>query len=287
MDETEFTRMLVEYLQKFLPNLGIEAKKTIFYSLYIDELGNIPLNIDNKAEPIRGGGTGFEQDILVFERVQGKTSIVPRVVVEAKFRGVTTHDAMVYSEKAERIRTVYPYIRYGMILEDFQNIPARVLRLGLGFDFILSISNPPKHVELHTLVGLIQEEVDFSRKLGRIFFGPESITTFRRKILLEPGFDLEPLAKKPIEEALLPKQPTKPEIHSGVIYYVYENWRAEDKAKIHYGHCAFCNFGKGIHSNVVSQNGKWHGPFDDYAAALKAAKETGRVVSNCKSCSPG
>jgi hypothetical protein len=98
MNESEFTDELVNQLQAELPHLEVEARKSIFYSLYIDEQGNIPLNLNKQGEPIRGGGTGFEQDILLFERVAGQTSIAPRVVVEIKFGRVTTHDTIVYSD---------------------------------------------------------------------------------------------------------------------------------------------------------------------------------------------
>jgi hypothetical protein len=287
MDEAEFTRKLVEYLRKFLKDVEIETEKTLFYSLYVDESGNIPLHINNQGEPVRGGGTGFEQDILIFEHVEGKTSIVPRVIVEAKFRGVTTHDTMVYSGKAERIRNVYPYIRYGMMLEDFQNIPARVLRLGLGFDFIISINNPPAQAELENLKELLKEEIGFSRQLGKLFIESKSATIFRRKLSIEPSFTLElPVRKVTQNPSALP-QPTKKETLSKVTFYVYENWQAENKAKIHYGHCPYCNYGKGIHADAGTRNGRWHGPFDDFQTALQAAKTTGRDVSTCKFCSPG
>jgi hypothetical protein len=182
MNEAEFTQDLVAQLRASLSNIEIEAGKSLFYSLLIDENGNIPLNLNERREPTRGGGTGFEQDILLFERVSGQTSIVPRVVAEMKFGGVTTHDTLVYSEKADRIRSVYPYLRYGFILGDMESIPPRVLRLGLGFDFILRISNPPKPEEMDGLVKLLMTELDTSRKLGKVFSGSQNVTIFRRQI---------------------------------------------------------------------------------------------------------
>lgn len=123
MDEISFTKVLVEQLRPSFPGQEIETGISIFYSLFIDEDGNIPINQNEKGEPIRGGGTGFEQDILLYERVAGQTSIVPRVAVEVKFGGVTTHDAIVYSEKARRLRNVYPYLRYGFLVGDVASLP--------------------------------------------------------------------------------------------------------------------------------------------------------------------
>lgn len=60
-------------------------------------------------------------------------------------------------------------------------------------------------------------------------------------------------------------------------FYVYENWTAEDKAIIHRDSCGHCNYGRGCHANPLSdKNGKWHGPFESFEGAEKAAKATGR-----------
>lgn len=286
MDEAGFTKTLVEQLRASLTNLEVEAGKSLFYALYIEESGNVALNINDKREPIRGGGTGFEQDILLFERVSGQTSVVPRVVGEVKFGGVTTHDAIVYSEKAERIRNVYPYLRYGLILGDMATIPPRVLRLGLGFDFILRISNPPIQMEMDKLIILLLDEVETSRKLGRVFSGTPNVSIFRRQVDIEPRFNLSPLSKALIESKSSPSEFISEGKASGISYYVYENWTAENKAKIHFGHCSHCKYGKGIHPEASNKNGRWHGPFIDFSAAEKAAKETGKLVSICKICNP-
>jgi hypothetical protein len=194
MNEAEFTDELVKLLKAELTDQQVEARKSIFYSLYIDEQGNIPLNLNKQGEPIRGGGTGFEQDILLFERVAGQTSIAPRVVVEIKFGRVTTHDTIVYSEKAHKIRNVYPYLRYGLVLGGLKKIPPRVLRMGLGFDFMVRISNPPSQGEISGLIALLQNELDTSKKLGKIFSGAIGVSGFRRQVQIEPKFDLNPLA---------------------------------------------------------------------------------------------
>jgi hypothetical protein len=113
----------------------VVSKKSVLYALSFDEQGQLQLGVDAAGEPVRGGGTGFEQDILIFERVQGGvTSIIPRVIAEVKFGRVTTHDALTYAEKARRIRIIYPFVRYGLILGQMSGIPGRVLRLGQEFD---------------------------------------------------------------------------------------------------------------------------------------------------------
>ena len=70
-------------------------------------------------------------------------------------------------------------------------------------------------------------------------------------------------------------------------YFVYENWVAEGhKAKLHFGDCSFCNFGKGMHQTENETNGRWLGPFTNFQEAMNAATETGGRVSHCKHCAP-
>lgn len=60
-------------------------------------------------------------------------------------------------------------------------------------------------------------------------------------------------------------------------FWVYENWRAYNKAVIHTGICGNCNHGRGCHTNPLGNaNGQWHGPFPDLPAAISCAQQTGR-----------
>lgn len=70
------------------------------------------------------------------------------------------------------------------------------------------------------------------------------------------------------------------------MYYIYENWVAEKKAKIHKASCGFCNNGSGAHKNIHGdRNGKWYGPFSSYPKAHEfAVNLKDRKVSNCGSC---
>ena len=70
-------------------------------------------------------------------------------------------------------------------------------------------------------------------------------------------------------------------------YHVYENWTAEDKAKIHFSDCSFCNNGEGTDKpKVPGEHGEWHGAFDTFQEALRFARGTGRNVSTCGHCGP-
>jgi hypothetical protein len=64
----------------------------------------------------------------------------PRVVVEAKVARITTHDAITYSHKAANHKSVFPYLRYGIMLGNREHypLPGRLYRHGTQFDFMIS-----------------------------------------------------------------------------------------------------------------------------------------------------
>ena len=187
MNEREFISEFVKALDLQLDGCHLGTHQSLLYDLTIEDDGHVRMGVDTETgEPIRGGGKGFEQDILLYEKPDSSDAlaIVPRVVAEVKFKGVTTHDTIVYSEKARRIRTVYPYVRYGLILGDFKTVPGRVLRLGQGFDFILALSYPLVVDEVAATRAVLLEELQSSRDLGRIAFGKQRISALRRRIQL-------------------------------------------------------------------------------------------------------
>lgn len=94
MTEDEFADQLVVAVRPALHPHKIERKRSLLYDLSFDHRGIVTMGVDpDTGEPIRGGGRGFEQDILVFDEVtDSHTSVVPRIVAEVKFGHVTTHD---------------------------------------------------------------------------------------------------------------------------------------------------------------------------------------------------
>jgi hypothetical protein len=185
MTEDEFTDSLADRIKDALSPHHVGRKQSLLYDLSFDHEGIIRMGVDpDTGVPIRGGGRGFEQDILIYDEAPdgGHTSIIPRIVAEIKFGKVTTHDAIVYSEKADRIRRVYPYVRYGFILGGMPNIPGRVLRLGQRFDFIVSLGESISKDELRQFTDLLREEAAASVKLAEILFGKAKPTLFQRSL---------------------------------------------------------------------------------------------------------
>jgi hypothetical protein len=125
----------------------------------------------------------FETDLVV-----GETSApdiwTPRVVIEAKLGGVTTHDAITYSYKAAAHKSVHPYLRYGIMVGALYPLPGRLIRHGAHFDFMLVFrDDEPSQVEWKRFSELVLEEVNASRMLQKLVYDNRSVTRDRHAIL--------------------------------------------------------------------------------------------------------
>jgi hypothetical protein len=182
--EEAFGEKLARRLRQIVPlKYNIETKRSLLYAVSFDDQGSLQLGQNADREPTRGGGTGFEQDLLLFERSsEGQTSIIPRVSIELKFSRVSTHDSIVYSEKARRIRAIYPFVRYGLILGGSKHIPARTLRLGSEFDFIVATAERISTAALDRLAKLLRLELRLSGKMTAVLRGRERIALLHRSL---------------------------------------------------------------------------------------------------------
>ena len=187
MTEAEFGELLAARVRSRLgADYEVETRRSLLYVIAFDDDGHLRPGFESMREPVRGGGTGFEQDLLIFNRVDGaETTIIPRVVIELKFGRVTTHDTIVYSEKARRIKAIYPFVRYGLVLGEHAKIPARVLRLGSEFDFILAVEASPTAAEEDHLAAILVEEIALSHGMGGVLSGRAPVRSFRRKLEIE------------------------------------------------------------------------------------------------------
>ena len=184
MSENAFVDNLVSRLPWDDNRFVIATRRAVLYELAIDDKGNVDMGVDaDIGEPIRGQGKGFQQDILIYEpSLEGNTSIVPRVIVEAKLNHVTTHDAIVYSQKAGRIKRIYPYVRFGLLMGGMSSIPRRVLRLEEHFDFMIVVDDPPTRDQLERLSSLLEAEIRTSDELADIVFRGKRITSLRKSL---------------------------------------------------------------------------------------------------------
>lgn len=188
MNEKRWVKSVVKQIANALakrePHLTIEAGKKLPYACEIREY--------DKDGDSQYSTMDYETDILVREWIS-ETQWVPRVVIEAKLRTVTTHDAITYSQKSATHKQVHPYLRYGMLLGDRDEhpLPGRLFRHGAHFDFMISWKglNPTKD-EFKKFIDVLTKEVRASRLLEKIIFrgrGPrrKRFTCLHKPLLLK------------------------------------------------------------------------------------------------------
>jgi hypothetical protein len=136
--------------------VSVESGKKLTYAYEI-----LQHSVDG---PEQHQSAGYETDLLINDTLDvGKW--IPRVVLECKKGGVTTHDALTYSAKAATHKHVHPYLRYGVLLGDFgAALPGRLIRHGAYFDFMAAWgSEEPIANEWSELVDLLKDEVAASQ----------------------------------------------------------------------------------------------------------------------------
>ena len=110
----------------------------------------------------------YQTDLLVYEQSTDGKVWIPRIVIEAKFDSVTTHDALAYSSKAATHKQVHPYLRYGIIIGSYgdYSLPPRLVRHGAYFDFMMVFSEfEPTHEEWGDFLNVLKHEIEGSKKL--------------------------------------------------------------------------------------------------------------------------
>ena len=109
---------------------------------------------DGDGKPVVRPTLSFlEQDIVIghqvrvppgirefLRNVQEKTVIlVPRLVIEVKYEGVTSHVLMTYSEIAGRLKGIYQNLRYYFLMRAGSKDPWTLERHGRNFDRIYQL----------------------------------------------------------------------------------------------------------------------------------------------------
>lgn len=167
--EEEWTKGMARYVRKALNEIPdntcqVEIGKRIPYAYEIRSY-----NLEDDPNPTE---YPFETDLLILDR-ESEERWKPRVIVEAKLKGISTHDAITYSQKAHSHKTVHPYLRYGVIIGDRKKraLPGRLYRHGAHFDFMMSFeSRRPTGQEKDEFLEIIRTEIDASRKLEKIIY---------------------------------------------------------------------------------------------------------------------
>lgn len=168
---------IASYLARRLVDINVVTKCNLLYSSIIHDLdGKRVVDVDADGRTIRRGGA-YQQDILMYDDIEsGDVREIPRVSIELKAGRVTTHDALVYAEKARQLRTVYPYLRFLFVVAwQWDELPVRLIKSGASFDAMMVVhpttdGTSIERADLRKLKALVEEEVASSRLLGDVLF---------------------------------------------------------------------------------------------------------------------
>lgn len=188
MTEKEWVEIMAHWLQDAL-------SETPYKTCLIEVGRKIPYGFEIRSyenDDPKPNVNQYETDLVIID-CESEQSWKPRVIVEAKKRSVTTHDAITYSQKALSHKTVYPYLRYGIMIGDRKHhpLPGRLYRHGAHFDFMISfVGSRPNKAEIDTFGEIIRAEIDASRKLEKIIYESrqrdrDHYTILHKKLRLE------------------------------------------------------------------------------------------------------
>lgn len=176
MNERGYAKIIADSLRPNFKSYYVETGKLLLYKQIIDATGKRkPENYQKPKKNTRdmSEGYAFETDILIYRIIQCQDEdvIVPSVVIETKLGGTSTHDIMVYSQKALMHKSVYPYLRYGLLIlkgedDGKANLDKKFFVHNIGFDFALVLDKDIK--DIGKLKQKVEEQIKVSETLQKI-----------------------------------------------------------------------------------------------------------------------
>lgn len=89
---------------------------------------------------------------IILEKDSGQNSHhagLPFVILELKKRQPNTHEILTYSQKAEMIKTIFPYCQFLFLIQG--DVSARTYRHGINFDAVISLQDVNDDEEIKNL----------------------------------------------------------------------------------------------------------------------------------------
>lgn len=185
LGEREWVHALVPRLQAALSAAGLgDGQITVGDGLRLPYTSEIHgYRSDGTSDP---RSASYETDLLISDTA-ADGSWIPRVVVECKLGGVTTHDALSYSTKAATHKHVHPYLRYGFLAGKLAAIPPRLVKHGTYFDFMATWPDAqPDEAAWAAFIATLAEEVKASRALQSLLANNRAPTQQRYRLLRRP-----------------------------------------------------------------------------------------------------
>lgn len=176
-----------KFSKAFGGSLIIEDNVSLAHSIDLNSV--VSSNIDNKKDNERLlinyneiKNIDIDKNIVdcwnvdIFIGEKDNNHIIPRLVIETKYRNINTHDPITYSYKAFMHKNLFKGLRYGLIVGDYgferkeENIyiPTRVIEYGDNFDFIFLLKEDYNDDEISYLIDIIIKNVEISKNLEKL-----------------------------------------------------------------------------------------------------------------------
>ena len=165
MNEKEFVEKIREVLSEKLSGYTITSGEYLIYKVIIDNGEYYP---KIPANP-RKAHYSFQTDLLV------KENIIPLVVIEVKYIRLFTDQILTYSSKALMHKSIYPYLRYGLLIGGKKDVPTRFFTHNVGFDFAFAMRNF-ETIDLLPLI--IKEQIENAKELLKILKREKKVNIF-------------------------------------------------------------------------------------------------------------
>ena len=111
----------------------------------------------------------YEVDLLIKEKRDNYA--VPRLIIESKYKKISTHDAITYSNKAKCHKDIFCGLRYGIMVGNSNDkyLPSRVLNHGNDFDFMFIFQDDnPSDKEWNLFVDIVKRNLESADKFEDI-----------------------------------------------------------------------------------------------------------------------
>lgn len=160
--EDIWTESICELLRKELDSNRYEVNcfEKVPYSIFVNGYKN---GIED-LEMLK-----YEVDLLIKEKRDNYA--VPRLIIESKYKKISTHDAITYSDKAKCHKDIFCGLRYGIMVGNSNDkyLPSRVLNHGNDFDFMFIFQDDkPNDKEWKLFVDIVKRNLESANKFEDI-----------------------------------------------------------------------------------------------------------------------
>ncbi|MBW7974498.1 hypothetical protein [Bradyrhizobium sp. BR 10289] len=152
--EADIAVRISEALATRLSNFTVETGKSLLYKIEVNAQGK--LSHTAEASPARGQ-YAFQTDILI------SLQAAPLVVIELKVGSFSSHDVILYSAKAARHKSIYPYLRYGFAVMTPSGLGRRFVTHNEAFDF--AIAAPDLETIVADLAPTVKRQAAYAERL--------------------------------------------------------------------------------------------------------------------------